>query len=159
MQLNPNRPNFNLTLNLHKRLISRLCTNPHIHSTRVWLLWRNTPSKRQALLFSKRLLSPLQYCHKHPRQGPQHCNIEYDPPPRGPPKLVQDSFEFDQAPLLDDYEAVIYNDWSFGSGNCAQNQLNQLKSHNLTRFSAEIWPASYKNVRQLIVKWAQRGCW
>ena len=27
-------------------------------------------SQRQALLFSKRLLSPLQYCHKHPRQGP-----------------------------------------------------------------------------------------
>jgi hypothetical protein len=40
----------------------------------------------------------------------KHCNIEYDPPPRGPPKLVQDSFEFDQAPLLDDYEAMIYND-------------------------------------------------
>jgi len=38
----------------------------------------------------------------------KHCNIEYDPPPRGPPKLVQDSFEFDQAILLNDYEAVIY---------------------------------------------------
>ena len=40
----------------------------------------------------------------------KHFNIEYDPPPRGPPKLVQESFEFDQAPLLDDYEAVIYTD-------------------------------------------------
>jgi len=34
----------------------------------------------------------------------KHCNIEYDPPPRGPPKLVQDCFEFDQTPALEEYQ-------------------------------------------------------
>jgi hypothetical protein len=37
----------------------------------------------------------------------KHCNIEYDPPPRGPPRFVQDGFEFDQTPIPDHYETVI----------------------------------------------------
>ena len=37
----------------------------------------------------------------------KHCNIKYDPPVRGPPKLVQDSFEFDQPAPSDDYENLI----------------------------------------------------
>ena len=35
----------------------------------------------------------------------KHVNIEYDPPVRGPPRLVQNSFEFALAPQFDDYEA------------------------------------------------------
>lgn len=37
----------------------------------------------------------------------KHVNIDYDPPVRGPPRLVQDSFEFDHPPQFDDYEAAI----------------------------------------------------
>ena len=40
----------------------------------------------------------------------KHCNIEYEPPPQGPPKLVQNSFEFDQLAPTNDYENVIYID-------------------------------------------------
>ncbi len=39
----------------------------------------------------------------------QHVNIEYDPPPRGPPKAVQGSLDFEQY-HPDELEAVIHLD-------------------------------------------------
>ena len=39
-----------------------------------------------------------------------HVNIDYDPPVRGPPRLVQDSFDFDQPGQSDDYDTVNYID-------------------------------------------------
>ena len=40
----------------------------------------------------------------------KHSNIEYDPPARGPPKLVQNSFEFDNPATPYGYENEIYID-------------------------------------------------
>jgi len=40
----------------------------------------------------------------------KHVNIDYDPPVRGPPRLVQDSFEFNQPASSDEYDNVIYID-------------------------------------------------
>jgi len=40
----------------------------------------------------------------------RHVGIDYDPPQRAPPKLRQESFDFDQDITTEEYELVIYRD-------------------------------------------------